>query len=63
MIVREAVLHIPLSQYAYAPDESRLTLRLRAARNNLSACIVHYGNRAQDGIQTNFTPFYMQFMT
>lgn len=62
MIVREAVLHIPLSQYAYAPDESRLTLRLRAARNNLSACIVHYGNRAQDGIQTNFTPFYMQIV-
>ena len=62
MIVREAVLHIPLSQYAYAPDESRLTLRLRAARNNLSACIVHYGNRAQNEIQTNFTPFYMQIV-
>lgn len=59
MILREAVLHVPLSQYAYAPSENRLTLRLRAAKNNLSACIVHFGNRAQDGVQTHFTPLQM----
>ena len=48
MIHREAVLHIPLSQYAYAPGEAQLTIRLRAARGNLTSCTLCYGNRYYD---------------
>ena len=54
MIHREAILHIPLSQYAYAPDELHLTIRLRAARDNLSACVLCYGNRVQASNPLNF---------
>jgi glycosidase len=59
MIHREAVLHIPLSQYAYAPDEARLTIRLRAAQDNLTACTLYYGDRAQDSDPIRFTPSSM----
>ncbi|WP_060786790.1 glycoside hydrolase family 13 protein [Gardnerella vaginalis] len=45
MINRQAILHRPLSQYAYSTAEYCLTIRLRAAKNNLSSCVLHYGNR------------------
>ncbi|MDR0951489.1 MAG: alpha amylase N-terminal ig-like domain-containing protein [Oscillospiraceae bacterium] len=45
-INRSAVLHIPLSQYAYAVSETTITLRLRAAKGNLKSCTLHYGDRA-----------------
>lgn len=42
---RGAILHIPLSQYAYAPDEHTLVIRLRAARDDLYQCELYYGDR------------------
>lgn len=42
---RSAVLHIPLSQYAFAESESRLTIRLRTARNDLRKCTLFYADR------------------
>ena len=45
MINRQAILHRPLSQYAYSTAEYCLTIRLRAAKNNLCSCVLHYGNR------------------
>lgn len=45
-IHREAVLHIPLSQYAFADSERSLVIRLRAAKENLRSCVLHYGDRA-----------------
>jgi glycosidase len=45
-IKREAILHIPSSQYAFAGSETSLTIRLRAARGNLTACTLYYGDRA-----------------
>lgn len=47
---KEAVLHIPLSQYAYAHreaqrEEYRLTIRIRAAKGDIQACRVCYGDR------------------
>lgn len=32
---KEAVLHVPLSQFAYAYDERTIVLRLRAAKGDL----------------------------
>lgn len=43
---KEAILHIPLSNYAYATDESHLVFRLRAARGDLKSCTLFYGDRA-----------------
>lgn len=42
---RGAILHIPLSQYAYASDERTLVIRLRAARDDLRRCELYYGDR------------------
>lgn len=43
-----AVLHIPLSQYAYALDEHRLVLRIRTAKNDIKKCYVNYGDRVDE---------------
>lgn len=41
----EAVLHIPLSGFAYATDEHTVTIRLRTARNDVEKCSLYYGDR------------------
>lgn len=43
---RSAVLHIPLSEYAYGIDEEHVTFRLRCGRDELTQCFIHYGDRA-----------------
>lgn len=45
-INREAVLHIPLSNYAFANSEHRLTIRIRTQKDNVSACTLYCGDRA-----------------
>lgn len=45
MINRQAITHIPLSQYAFANTTSNLTIRLRAAKGNLRSCTLWYGDR------------------
>ena len=42
----EAVLHIPLSQFAFGLDETHAVFRLRAARGDLKSCALIYGDRA-----------------
>ncbi len=42
---REAVLHIPLSQYAFAEDEHTLVIRLRVQKGDLKRCELYYGDR------------------
>lgn len=41
-----AILHIPLSNYAYGLDETHMVFRLRAARDDLKSCMFYYGDRA-----------------
>lgn len=45
---KEAILHIPLSQYAYATDERSITVRIRTARNDIEECMLYYGNRVDE---------------
>lgn len=45
-IEREAVLHIPLSQYAFAEAEYRLVVRIRVKKGNLTECFLNYADRA-----------------
>lgn len=62
MINRSAVLHIPLSQYAFASSERCLTIRLRAAKDNLSACTLYYGDRACNTTPVQFCALPMEVM-
>jgi len=43
---REAILHIPLSEYAHSINEKQVVFRLRAAKNDLVSCKFYYGDRA-----------------
>ncbi len=60
MILPQAVLHIPLSQYAFANSPTSLTLRLRTARGALGRCVLHYGDRVQPSDPITFTPVEME---
>lgn len=60
MISRQAVTHIPLSNYAFANSESNLTIRIKVAKNNLTRCILHYGDRVHPTDPIVFTPLEMQ---
>lgn len=42
---KSAVLHIPLSQYAFAEDEHTIIIRLRTAKNDIMRCVLYYGDR------------------
>lgn len=42
---QHAILHIPDSAYAHALSETRIVLRLRAAKGDIQQCILFYGNR------------------
>ncbi|NLV58506.1 MAG: alpha-glycosidase [Clostridiales bacterium] len=43
---QQAILHIPMSQYAFGLDESHVVFRLRAGRDDLKSCTLIYGDRA-----------------
>ena len=60
MILQEAILHIPLSQYAFANSERNLTIRIRVAKDNLTDCVLWYGDRVQPGDPIVFTAVYMK---
>lgn len=53
-INRQAVCHIPLSNYAFASSTSRMTIRLRCAKGNLLSCLLYYGDRAYNGSPVKF---------
>ncbi len=52
-----AILHEPLSQYAYAVDSHSIKVRLRTQKNDVAECFVCYGDRVdpdkQIHIKTN----------
>lgn len=60
MITRQAVTHIPLSQYAFSNSERSLTLRLRCAAGELERCVLWYGDRVQPDDPIRFTPLEME---
>lgn len=60
MITRQAVTHIPLSQYAFANSEYSLTIRLRCAAGELEHCVLWYGDRVQPEDPIRFTPLKME---
>lgn len=56
---KSAVLHIPMSQYAYATGEDTFVIRLRAAKGDLDRCTLYYGDRACVSSPVQFTAVNM----
>ncbi|MCM1161439.1 MAG: glycoside hydrolase family 13 protein [Roseburia sp.] len=59
MIDKRAVLHIPLSQYAFAESEYGLTIRLRVKKGDLSECFLFYADRVCKKTPVEFTELQM----
>lgn len=57
---RSAVLHIPMSQYAFAEAEDRFVIRLRAQKGDLDNCMLFYGDRACTASPVQFTKIAME---
>lgn len=60
MINRQAVTHIPLSQYAFANSEKNITIRIRAGKDNLTRCILWFGDRVCPQQSVAFEPVEME---
>lgn len=58
-IDRRAVLHIPLSQYAFAESEYALTVRIRVRKGDLSECLLFYADRVCKKTPVEFIPMSM----
>lgn len=58
-IERSAVLHIPLSQYAFAETEFSLTIRIRVKKNDLTECNLFYADRVCPKTPVEFTKLEM----
>ncbi|MBQ8039940.1 MAG: alpha amylase N-terminal ig-like domain-containing protein, partial [Lachnospiraceae bacterium] len=43
---KSAILHIPMSQYAYGTDETHVTFRLRTGRDDIKRCKIFFGDRS-----------------
>ena len=60
---KEAILHIPLSQYAYATGEKDITIRLRAAKGDLCSCQLYYGDRVDQNPVIRMTNIKMTLVS
>ncbi len=57
---KSAILHIPQSQYAYALSEYTLTIRLRTGKQELTSCLLYYGDRAYPKTPMAFNELSME---
>ena len=55
----KGVLHIQLSNYAFAIDEKTLCIRLRVAKGNVKSVTLFYGDTASRTSLVNFTSIKM----
>jgi len=56
---RQAILHVPMSEYAHGLSETRVLFRLRAARGDLVGCTLFYGDKASRQNPVPFSPMGM----
>lgn len=57
---REAILHIPLSNYAFSISDDEVVFRIRSARDDISSCILFYGDRSCRNTPVNFASIVME---
>lgn len=58
----DAVLHIPMSEYAHGLDERHIVFRLRCAKGDLKRCTLYYGDTACRVTPILFTPAPMELV-
>ena len=58
----DAILHIPLSEYAHGLDERHIVYRLRCAKGDLTRVTLHYGDTACRVTPIVFTPETMEIV-
>ena len=58
----DAVLHIPMSEYAHGLDEDHIMFRLRCAKGDLKRCTLYYGDTACRVTPILFTPAPMELV-
>ncbi len=56
---KEAILHIPMSEYAFGLDDHRVSIRLRTGRDDIASCTLFYGDRASRNNPVDFFPVPM----
>lgn len=56
----DAILHIPMSEYAHGLDEDHIVFRLRCAKGDLKRCTLYYGDTACRVTPILFTPVPME---
>lgn len=56
----DAILHLPMSHFAYGLDERRIVYRLRCARGDLKRVTLYYGDTACRVTPIVFTPVAME---
>ena len=58
----DAVLHVPMSEYAHGLDEKHIVYRLRCAKGDLRRVTLHYGDTACRVTPILFTPVNMELV-
>ena len=56
----DAILHIPMSEYAHSLDEDHIVFRLRCTKGDLKRCTLYYGDTACRVTPILFTPVPME---
>lgn len=57
---KSAILHIPISQYAFPLSEDVFVIRLRAGKGDLDCCKLYYGDRACPSSPVRFSSAVME---
>jgi len=57
---KEAILHIPMSQFAFPLSENRVVFRLRTKKNDIAECFIFYGDRSCQKTPVDFFSLQME---
>ena len=57
---KSAIIHIPMSEYAYGVDENHVTIRLRCKKDDLKSVYLIYGDRSCRNTPVDFTKIKME---
>ena len=59
---KEAILHIPMSEYAHGLDEKHIVYRIRCAKGDMKKVVLYYGDTACRVTPIIFTPITMELV-
>ncbi len=59
-MIKEGILHIPMSEYVFGTDEEHIVYRLRTKRNDIKKVTLYYGDTACRVTPIIFTPVNMK---